>query len=191
LVEPYEQKIQAPLPLSETKSSTQAKLEQPNNINFEVAEKKSEPLKNLDETSNMVKDTLVVKPQNEINSEADLDKIRDQINLWKSAWAQKNIQQYIQMYSATYAPEGKSHQEWLDQRTIRINKAARIEILLEDIKIKKQGQKYIVSFVQNYSSDQLKEKSSKTLEWEKEGSQQIGNKLDQWVIVREISQTIR
>jgi len=191
LVEPYEQKIQAPLPSSETKSSTQAKLEQPNNINFEVAEKKSEPLKNLDETSNMVKDTLVVKPQNEINSEADLDKIRDQINLWKSAWAQKNIQQYIQMYSATYAPEGKSHQEWLDQRTIRINKAARIEILLEDIKIKKQGQKYIVSFVQNYSSDQLKEKSSKTLEWEKEGSQQIGNKLDQWVIVREISQTIR
>jgi len=139
----------------------------------------------------MVKDTLAVKPQNEINSEADLDKIRDQINLWKSAWAQKNIQQYIQMYSATYAPEGKSHQEWLDQRTIRINKAARIEILLEDIKIKKQGQKYIVSFVQNYSSDQLKEKSSKTLEWEKEGSQQIGNKLDQWVIVREISQTIR
>ena len=191
LAEPTEQKIQAPLPTSETKSITQAKLEQPNNINFEVAEKKSDPLKTLDETSNMVKDTVVVKPQNETNSEADLDKIRDQINLWKSAWAQKNIQQYIQMYSVNYAPEGKSHQEWLDQRTIRINKAARIEILLEDIKIKKQGQKYIVSFVQNYSSDQLKEKSSKTLEWQKEVNQQIGNKLDQWVIVREISQTIR
>ncbi len=190
-VEPVEQKVQPLTSASESKSSLQAKLEQPNNINFEVTEKKSEPLKALDDTSNMVKDVVVTKPQNETNSETDLDKIRGLLNTWKSAWAEKNIQLYIKMYSATYAPEGKAHQEWLDQRTLRINKATRIEILLEDIKIQKQGQKYIVSFVQNYTSGQLKEKSTKTLEWAEEGSQQIGSKSDQWVIVREVSQTIR
>ena len=186
------QENQARMQSAKAQLNNVAKLEQPNNINFSVTENQSESIKTMDETNNMVKEALVIKPETLVKTDTEQELIRNSLNHWKMAWAEKNIDKYLQSYSITYAPEGKTHQEWLDQRIQRIKKAGRIEITIEEIKIQKQDQRYSSVFVQHYSSDLLKEKVIKTLEWEKvTDTQQTKNVSDKWVIVRETSQPIR
>ena len=103
---------------------------------------------------------------------------------WSDAWANRNIQEYIDAYSATFVPaKGVSHQAWIAQRKARIAGATKIDVDLADIKIVILDQKRAsTTFRQSYRSSSYQDLVQKTLEWE-----EIGGR---WLIVKETAEAV-
>lgn len=103
---------------------------------------------------------------------------------WSDAWASRNVQGYIDAYSATYVPaKDVSHQAWVAQRKARIAAAKKIDFSISDIKIVIHDQKRAsTTFRQNYRSSSYQDVVQKTLEWE-----EIGGR---WLIVNETAEAI-
>lgn len=101
---------------------------------------------------------------------------------WSDAWASRNVQGYIDAYSATYVPaKNVSHEAWIAQRKARIAGAKKIDFNIADIKIVIRDQKRaITTFRQSYSSPSYQDVVQKTLEWE-----EIGGR---WLIVKETAE---
>lgn len=85
-------------------------------------------------------------------------------------------------YYKAYAPEFKgksgSRKAWEEDRRARILGKKKIKVELSNVKIKLNGDKASVSFRQDYNSDSLDVKSSKTL-------QLIKSKSGAWLITQE------
>lgn len=101
---------------------------------------------------------------------------------WSDAWASRNVQAYIDSYSAAYVPaKNVSHEAWVAQRKARIAGAKKIDFNIADIKIVIHDQKRASStFRQSYRSSSYQDVVQKTLEWE-----EIGGR---WLIVRETAE---
>ena len=101
---------------------------------------------------------------------------------WSDAWASRNVQAYIDSYSAAYVPaKNVSHEAWVAQRKARIAGAKKIDFNIADIKIVIHDQKRASStFRQSYRSPSYQDVVQKTLEWE-----EIGGR---WLIVRETAE---
>jgi hypothetical protein len=183
-----------------------ASLAIPKNTAFNFQVSPAEPIKSLDVSNaenNMTKETLKLeviqetsaKEPSQITDEtSEREILMSLIRDWQTAWSKKDIQKYISMYSPSYGIDTLTHQNWVKQRTQRITNRTKIDIQIEDIKIVKQGNKFVCSFIQTYTSDSFKEKSRKILEWEKyvsseknDGRHQL---IDHWVIVRETSHAL-
>lgn len=104
------------------------------------------------------------------------------LKAWSDAWASRNVQGYIDAYSATYVPaKGVSHQAWIAQRKARIVGAKTIDFDIADVKIVIRDQKQATTtFRQSYRSSSYQDVVQKTLEWE-----EIGGR---WVIVHEAAE---
>jgi TPR repeat protein len=99
---------------------------------------------------------------------------------WAAAWSGKNVDVYLAAYAEDFAaPAGLSRQEWEKQRRARIAGKLWIEVKTGDLGISVDGNRARVRFLQEYRSDKLTEKSSKTLTLVK-----VGRK---WLIQREQS----
>ena len=103
---------------------------------------------------------------------------------WSDAWASRNVQEYIDAYSATFVPaKGVSHQAWIAQRKTRIVDAKKIDFNMTDIKIVIRDQKRAsTTFRQSYRSSSYQDLVQKTLEWEKIGGR--------WLIVKETAEAV-
>tara|TARA_B100000795_G_C22791512_1_gene437185 strand:- start:357 stop:1289 length:933 start_codon:yes stop_codon:yes gene_type:complete len=121
------------------------------------------------------------KPQNIKISKKEIEKnILDSINIWKSAWENKDMDGYLSSYSPNFKyPNGMSKLQWEKYRTSRIISKKTITILIANIKLRFKKQKVLATFAQNYKSGNLNQTSNKTLIFSGEN--------DQWLILEEIS----
>lgn len=106
------------------------------------------------------------------------------LKAWSDAWASRNVQGYIDAYSATYVPaKDVSHEAWIAQRKARIAAAKKIDFDITDIKIVIRDQKRAsTTFRQSYRSSSSQDVLQKTLEWE-----EIGGR---WLIVNETAEAV-
>lgn len=119
----------------------------------------------------------VKKSSAPINSQ---EAISAAVNKWASAWSNKNIDQYLASYGASFKPaKGMSRQAWEQQRRERIAKPSKISVELSNIKIESDDMTAKVKFKQSYRADSKPIRTSKTLLMKRDG--------DNWYIVEEIA----
>ena len=95
----------------------------------------------------------------------DISAARQAIKTWALAWSQRNVDEYIATYTADYpgAQSKMPRQTWLDQRRALIMARKHISVELSDIHLKRQGDRFVASFVQRYRSDGPSDLSRKRL----------------------------
>ena len=76
------------------------------------------------------------------------------LDRWATAWATKNVDQYLQFYSSDYSPAGMSRSYWEKQRQMRINKPKWIKVTLRNIQLHaKRGSELVIWAEQEYAAD--------------------------------------
>jgi Flp pilus assembly protein TadD len=102
------------------------------------------------------------------------------VNKWAKAWSDKNVDQYLASYGASFKPaKGLSRQAWEQQRRERITKPSKISVELSNIKIESDETSAKVKFKQLYRADSKPIRTAKTLLMKRDG--------DNWYIVEEIA----
>ncbi len=103
----------------------------------------------------------------------------DTVRAWASAWASKNVDNYLSFYGSDFkTPNGESRDAWEKQRRERLGKPGPIAVNLQDLKVTMNGKDTAeVTFRQKYSSSNLKSTNTKTLVMQRKG--------EHWVIVEE------
>ena len=103
---------------------------------------------------------------------------------WAAAWSARKVGDYLDFYSADFAPEGGlAREDWVRQREQRLAKAQQISVEIRNPQVMSDApDSAIVTFRQLYRADSYADTSEKTIEWRKEGGQ--------WRIVREQSRTV-
>ena len=100
------------------------------------------------------------------------------VRAWASAWAAKDVKAYLASYGKEFDPPGTmSRNAWEDERRLRISSKAQINIKIENLNVKVDGNKATAKFRQGYRANGLAVSSQKTLELTKNG--------ERWQIVRE------
>lgn len=92
---------------------------------------------------------------------------------WAAAWSSKDVDKYLGFYAPEFAPEGgTSRQAWESQRRARISKPREIKVAVSELKVEPAaGDRVLVSFQQDYTSDVLTNRSTKVLELAQVGGQ--------------------
>jgi tetratricopeptide (TPR) repeat protein len=95
----------------------------------------------------------------------DNEDIQKMVESWASAWSDQNTASYLTHYSKDFlTPNGMSRKAWESERHARIDGKGRINVKIESLKVKIDGNNADAKFRQIYTSDQLKANSRKTLE---------------------------
>ena len=74
------------------------------------------------------------------------------------------MEAYFGAYAANYAPPGKTHKAWREDRRARIEARSRIKVELVDLRVTADGDKATARFRQIYESDTLSTSGPKVLE---------------------------
>ena len=100
----------------------------------------------------------------------DESSVTQALETWRSAWQSANLERYLACYSPSFVPaKGVSLDDWRAGRVRNLTRPTRMEISLSDIRVTMHGtNEASATFLQNYVSDRLQEKASKTLSlrWE-------------------------
>lgn len=102
---------------------------------------------------------------------SDDAEVRAAVNAWASAWGKKDVNAYLATYARDFKlPAGESRQAWESGRKQRIEAPKRIEVRIEDMAISyPESGVAVVKFRQNYKSNIVTARSSKTLVLAKAG----------------------
>lgn len=100
------------------------------------------------------------------------------VQAWAQAWSERDMPGYYKAYAPEFKGKSGSRKAWEEDRRARIMGKKKIKVELSQVKIKLNGDKASVSFRQDYNSDSLDVKSSKTL-------QLIKSKSGAWLITQE------
>lgn len=101
------------------------------------------------------------------------DSIGQIVQGWAAAWSAKDVEKYLGFYAPEFAPEGgTSRQAWEAQRRARISKPKEIRVAVSELRVEPvNGERVLVTFQQEYSSDVLSNRSTKVLELTQVGGQ--------------------
>lgn len=100
------------------------------------------------------------------------------IDKWKIAWANKNIDTYIECYSPTFKNGRLDRNGWKKKKNHLNKKYDFIKVAIRNIAIEWTDAGANVSFLQEYQSDQYHSSGTKLL--------QLVNRDDRWMIQKEI-----
>ncbi|MBK5913421.1 tetratricopeptide repeat protein [Rhodocyclus purpureus] len=99
--------------------------------------------------------------------EADIERA---LRNWAAAWSRKDVRAYLASYAPDFqTPRGVSRKAWEAERTQRIDKPGKIEVMVEDVRISLNGDKATVRFRQSYKSATMKSSTGKTLVFVRSG----------------------
>jgi tetratricopeptide (TPR) repeat protein len=123
------------------------------------------------------KDTAKAAPAKGGNGDGDVLK---SVNAWARAWASNDVPGYLASYAPDFqTPKGMSRSAWEAERKARIAKPRKIDVDIDNPRVKVDGNRATVSFRQHYRSGPMNVTSSKTLVMVKNG--------DKWLIQQERS----
>lgn len=95
--------------------------------------------------------------------------VSDAISNWAAAWSARDVDGYLSFYSAQFeVPGALSRDAWASQRKQRIGGKNNIEVTIENLSIKLEGDKATATFNQTYKADTYSDKTKKTLRLKKE-----------------------
>ena len=104
---------------------------------------------------------VVEKPSVAATSNTDVAKMLD---AWATAWSNKDVSAYLAHYARDFkTPGGISRSAWELERRQRITKPGSIQVSLEKLNVKLNGETAIATFRQNYRSASLKISSTKSV----------------------------
>jgi ketosteroid isomerase-like protein len=111
----------------------------------------------------------------------DPDEVMASVNAWAKSWSDNDIPGYLNAYAPDFrTPKGEARAAWEAERKTRIAKPRKIQVTLESPKVVfDENNRATVTFVQHYSSDNLKATNAKVLVMTKAG--------DKWLIQQERS----
>lgn len=132
----------------------------------------------VEKTPLIITDHVNIVSQDEIETEHQA--ILSMIEQWRSSWAEKRIDDYIQHYSPTFVSQGLSRDKWKERKEGLAKINGTLRIALNDITVLKQKDGLIVQFTQDYSADNVSNVGAKTLYLVKDANN--------WGIVAELFQ---
>ena len=121
------------------------------------------------------------RPANPKPSKPTFDRdqeLRAFIEKWRTAWANKDIDAYINCYSPSFKSGNLNKEEWREKKIYLNQKYKFIAVQIHNIVIEWTSTGANVSFQQTYKSDQLQNSGVKTLH--------LVNKKNRWLIENEI-----
>ncbi len=100
-------------------------------------------------------------PAKPANDEAE---VAAAVNAWARAWAKQDSKAYLASYGKSFkVPGGKSRSEWETERRQRIEAPSKIEVRVDSLAVKVDGNNATAKFRQHYKSNIVSANSSKTL----------------------------
>jgi len=124
---------------------------------------------NLQTTPIVIVDELEYLSLDRIEVEAA--NIKQFLKTWKEYWEGKRLTEYMDCYSRRFRSKGMGWEGWKRYKNGLNHRYETIEISLKDIKILRQGDHVVASFIQNYRSGRLKTVGTKRLYLTKEGEE--------------------
>lgn len=105
------------------------------------------------------------KPAPSTVVKADSGEVDKAIRDWAAAWSKKDVKAYLAAYANDFqTPGGQPRGAWDAERTRRIDKPESIQVVIENIQAKVEGDRATVKFRQHYRSGKLKTSVSKVVE---------------------------
>jgi tetratricopeptide (TPR) repeat protein len=102
--------------------------------------------------------TATAKPAN------DEAEVAATVNAWARAWAKQDSKAYLASYGKAFkVPGGKSRSDWETERRQRIEAPSKIEVRVDSLAVKVDGNNATAKFRQHYKSNIVSANSSKTL----------------------------
>ncbi|OYU27904.1 MAG: DUF4440 domain-containing protein [Burkholderiales bacterium PBB2] len=116
----------------------------------------------------------------ENSAAADRQAVENAMLGWAKAWSSRDMNGYYAAYAPDFKGKSPSRKAWEQERRDRITSKKSIKVTLSDIKVKVSGDKATVSLRQDYNSDALSVKSSKsfTLNRGRNGRWQISDETN-------------
>lgn len=107
------------------------------------------------------------------------------VKSWAADWTAQNVRGYVSHYSDNYTPPRGSltHQQWLDQRQIRLTNKTFINVEVSDFKSQRRGEQLVVTFSQHYRSNTVDDKIVKRLIFTNDGDDWSQAKIVDEVVV--------
>lgn len=105
---------------------------------------------------------------------SDEQRISELLEIWRRAWAQRDIGSYLNAYSQQFSPtDGSSRDAWIAARTKKLSAGAPIDIQIRDLAIERiEADLYKATFRQDYASGSYRETGRiKTLQIAREGGE--------------------
>lgn len=115
--------------------------------------------------------TVAAVQNNPSESEQDKTLAIKLVKSWASSWSAQDVPAYVAHYADAYIPVGSSmtHQQWLDQRQIRLTNKAFINVEVSDFDVTDRGSQFSVTFFQHYRSNTVDDRIKKQLVFAKSG----------------------
>ncbi|MCB1938426.1 MAG: tetratricopeptide repeat protein [Rhodocyclaceae bacterium] len=109
--------------------------------------------------------------------------LHQRFDAWRSAWENKQVDDYLALYGATFSPpHGMTRRAWEADRHKKLGKKGRIEVTISQLVSSIDGDTATLNFRQRYASSNYADVSQKTLEWRRDNGV--------WQIVGEASTRI-
>ncbi|MEQ1515394.1 MAG: tetratricopeptide repeat protein [Usitatibacteraceae bacterium] len=112
------------------------------------------------------------------STENDGAKVASALDAWAKAWERKDVAEYLGHYAPSFeVPDNLQRISWESQRRERIERASRIAISIQILKISVLGNAATVVFRQTYRSDKVRSDNTKTIRMVRQN--------DRWLIASE------
>lgn len=111
--------------------------------------------------------------------QANQEKVLNQLENWRAAWAGQKVADYLSFYTADYvAPNYANHKSWAKGRERSLERPKFIRLQLKGIQVQPLGMETVQTrFQQQYESNRFKDTVTKQVVW------QLQN--DAWQIIQE------
>jgi len=143
---------------------------------------KSEAKEHIKEIENKKnKQEVINYEETKVTRKNDFEIVTEFIEAWANAWEQKDIEKYFSYYASDYTSSYyDDHNLWKEDRKKRILNKSKINISITNISINfdiEKEEKAIITFDQNYVSDNYKDLVTKKIT--------LIKKLNNWIIISE------
>ncbi len=112
-----------------------------------------------------------------LDSGDPIDVLISRFLVWLRALEEKKLEIYFSFYSPQFEKGGKSLPEWRTLRKKELNEVRRLQVDIEEIRIREKNDRIEMSFLQSFQSVSSTGLLRTTLVWQKEGGQ--------WKIIQE------
>ena len=143
---------------------------------------KSKEKEHAEEIENKKNKQEVIKyKETKITRKNDFEIVTEFIEAWANAWEQKDVEKYFSYYASDYTSSYyDDHNLWKEDRKKRILNKSKINISISNISINfdiEKEEKAVITFNQNYESDNYKDQVIKKIT--------LIKKLNNWIIISE------
>jgi len=113
---------------------------------------------------------IEAKSEPALSLEPQTDKAINLVKSWANQWAAQNVPAYINHYVENFTPSsGLSHSQWREQRRVRLTNKSFIEVDVSNFSVQDQDDKFAVTFMQHYRSNNVDDRIQKRLVFVKQG----------------------